>query len=757
MGRSKIEYEGWVFTGSEIRSGKIYSTISLLQSELEPNSFEAEVECTDSSILSFQRNAPLRYYNDDILTGIFYVQSIKRTSASTYTIEADSAIGILAEGQHYGGIYTGETVEEILPSICGSVPYILHFSFAKIALYGWLPIATPRDNLAQVLFAIGATVKTDRKGILRIESLWDGISGNVGKDKLFEGPKASHSSKVTRVAVTEHQYVQGTEEADLFEGATQSGDIITFSEPMHSLTASGFTILESGANYAKVSSGTGTLKGKKYIHNTRQISRNIEDGRSQETENVKSVTEATLVSLVNSSAVANRLKNYYTCSETIDGDIVLGQLSPGDVVTAYHPYDEVNVQACIESLDITVSGTLRAKSKQLVGYRPLQIEQTVIYDEHELLTGSGEWAVPEGVSEVRIVLISGGQAGYNGQSGEKGTAGGNIVRTDSDHKTANVQAGQSGTVSVSASTTASGGSAGQGGEGGASGIAGNVLQTTISVNPGDKISYSCGTGGVTNGATGGQTTFGDVSSENGGILPDGYTDIVTGITYAKTGSSGGKGGAGGSVGASGAEVDGVPGGSGYSRRSENYPRSGKETSLYDNITWNGSASYSDGGAGGGGAGGSSGNSNGSPGGNASYGTWSKVVNLGFVTSSKLTSSVSGSGGRGANGAPGETYGSAGSGGGGGGGGGANGDGSVSAQFSKTSQNKGTSVVTISETAEVSIYPRNGGAGGAGGSGGSGKEGCIILYYGKKTEIKPGKLMDKNKKTVLDKNGRLIIV
>lgn len=109
--------------------------------------------------------------------------------------------------------------------------------------------------------------------------------------------------------------------------------------------------------------------------------------------------------------------------------------------------------------------------------------------------------------------------------------------------------------------------------------------------------------------------------------------------------------AGGSVGASGAEVDGVPGGSGYSRRSENYPRSGKETSLYDNITWNGSASYSDGGAGGGGAGGSSGNSNGSPGGNASYGTWSKVVNLGFVTSSKLTSSVSGSGGRGANGAP----------------------------------------------------------------------------------------------------------
>ena len=750
---NKLIYGSKTYGQDDIFSEKVHIATSLKSSSLEVNTLSAAVRDTDRTLKNVSRNAPIIWTYKEKQKGIFYLQEAERIGPSRYSIYATSAIGILAEGQHYGGIYNGETVAEILPDICGSVPYIVNSAFSNIALYGWLPIATPRDNLAQVLFAIGATVKTDLNGVLRIDPLWDGISGDVGKDKMFWDPKVSYNSPITRIVVTEHQYIQGTEEADLFEGATQSGDIITFSEPMHSLTVSGFTILESGANYAKVSSGTGTLKGKKYIHNTRQISRNIEDGRSQETENVKSVTEATLVSLVNSSAVANRLKNYYTCSETIDGDIVLGQLSPGDVVTAYHPYDEVNVQACIESLDITVSGTLRAKSKQLVGYRPLQIEQTVIYDEHELLTGSGEWAVPEGVSEVRIVLISGGQAGYNGQSGEKGTAGGNIVRRDNDYQTTNVQAGQSGSISATASQSYSGGSAGQGGEGGAPGIAGNVLQTTISVNPGDKISYSCGTGGASNGATGGQTTFGDMSSENGGILPDGYTDIVTGITYAKAGSSGGKGGAGGSVGASGAAVNGVPGGSGYSRLNETYPRDGTSSQT----TWNGSASYSDGGAGGGGAGGASGNSNGSPGGNASYGSWSRSVTLDTGASSTLGTSTSGSGGRGANGAPGETYGSAGSGGGGGGGGGANGDGSVSAQYSKTQKNVNTSTISIWASAEVAIYPRNGGAGGAGGSGGSGKEGCIILYYGKKTEIKPGKLMDKNKKTVLDKNGRLIIV
>ena len=127
----------------------------LMSDSLEANTFSATVECSDKAILNFERNTPLTYFNRGVQRGIFYVQSVTREGPTIYTISATSAIGLLIEGLHYGGIYTGQTVTEVLPSICGTVPYVVKTNLRDIALYGWLPIAFPRDNLAQVLFTIG--------------------------------------------------------------------------------------------------------------------------------------------------------------------------------------------------------------------------------------------------------------------------------------------------------------------------------------------------------------------------------------------------------------------------------------------------------------------------------------------------------------------------------------------------------------------------------------------------------------------------
>lgn len=749
MNMNQIVYGQWTFTDTQIHSANVYLSTSLMSDSLEANTFTADVDCTDRSIIEFERNAPLVYSHKGVQVGIFYVQDIVRIGPTTYTISATSAIGLLIEGLHYGGIYSGETVEEILPSICGNVPYEVKTNLRDTALYGWLPVASPRDNLSQVLFAIGATVKTDLNGILRIESLWNGLSGNVGEDKLYRGQSVEYGAKVTQVVVTEHQYTEGSEEAELFTGTTQQGDIITFDEPMHSLVASGFSVTESGANYAIVTAGTGTLTGKKYIHNTRQVTRTVDPYTNS--ENVKSVTEATLVSLVNSVAVAERLVNYYKCQETINGDIVLDQQATGDVVTTYHPYDLETVQACIESLEINVSNTLRATATQLVGYVPPQFEQIVTYDEHKLLTGSGSWTVPDGVTEIRLVLIAGGQAGYNGQAGEDCDAGGSIVYRDSDEQTNPVPAGQTGTASASASETAYGDSAGQGGDGGNAGTAGNVYQTTIDVTPGDSISYSCGAGGSSNGAAGGQTTFGSLTSADGGVLPNGYTDVVTGITYALGGVAGEAGGNGGANGSEGESVNGASGGSGYRGDSDSRTKSGESGWL----EWTGTASYNDGGAGGGGAGGRSGGINGSNGGDAVESVWGQVL-WQYGAESTYGACASGSGGRGANGAAGATYGSAGSGGGGGGGAGAISNASVSAQQNSSFRNTGSTSSTVTARAEVSIYPRSGGNGGAGGSGGAGAAGCIIIYYGVAREVKSGAIIGSDNLIRLDKYGRLMV-
>lgn len=742
MNRNTIVYSQWTFTDDDIHSGNMYLAMALMSDALEANTFTATVECADRSIINFERNTPLTYSYKGQQRGIFYVQSITRDGPTTYTISATSAIGLLIENLHYGGIYTGQTVAEVLPSICGTVPYVVKTNLRDIALYGWLPVASSRDNLSQVLFAIGASIRTDLDGVLHIETLWDGIVGNIGKDRLYSGAQVNYDAKVTQVVVTEHQYMEGGDEENLFEGTAAEGDIITFDDPMYDLTPSGLTILESGANYAKVSAGTGTLMGRKYIHNTREVARAVSQANEP---NVITVTDATLVSLVNSVAVAERLVNYYQWTETIESGVVYDGELPGNRSNAWHPYDEEVVSGCLESADVNLSNTLKAEERLLVGYVPPKFEQVVTYDEHELLTGSGTWTVPEGVTEVRYVLIQGGQAGYNGANGEAGGEGGSFIRTDSNSVKL-PDAGQ--TASTSASVSAKGGPAGDGGTGGNAGSAGKVYQNTMEVTPGQVISYSCGTGGTTNGAMGGETTFGTESSASGGVLQAGYADIVTGIIYALPGTSGGDGGNGGSNGSYGEDVGNASGGRGVS--SDSGSESDTYTYSYMYVV-DATGSYNHGGAGGGGAGGSAGNTSGDSGKNGRGSSFSFLV---FTDVEAGYGQIrGGSGGDGANGAPGETYGSAGSGGGGGGGGGAAGNVSVSVNGSVEMLRDVTGAFTV----EARASPPIGGGGGQGGAGGAGAAGCIILYYGAQRKVDSGPLVTADNKLFRDRLNRLIVV
>lgn len=760
--RNKIVYGQWTFTDGQIHEGSVYLAMSLISDSLEANSFEATVECPDKSILDFERNAPLTYFNRGRQIGIFYVQSITRNGPTNYTISATSAIGMLIEGLHYGGIYTGQTVEEVLPSICGTVPYVVKTNLREIALYGWLPVASPRDNLSQVLFAIGAVLKTDLDGVLHIESLWDSVSGTLDRDRMYMGPSVDYDAKVTQVVVTEHQYVEGGESRELFDGSTQDGDIITFSAPVYNLQASGFTILESGANYAKVTSGAGTLTGIEYLHRTRQITRSVSAAREP---NVKTVTDATLISVLNSQSVVDRLVNYYKCTETINADAVYQMEAPGDVLTVWNPYDLEAVSACVENLDISLSNTLKAQESLLVGYIPPREEQVVIYDQKEILTGTGSWTPPEGVTEIHAVLIGGGGKGEDGSGGVRGFMANEIRNTDSASLYGTWSVGQTKTENPSSSASYPSYSAGSPGEGGKAGTPGKVLEADLEVTPGTPISFSCGAGGTESSTNGGETTFGELSSASGGVLVSGYTDLTTGIVYAKAGEDGVQGGNGGAVGAQGESVAGVSGGYGASPINSNKQDSSPRTSTYRNsstgveleISVTGRASASLGGKGGGGAGGGTEDNPGSPGGSASSGRVSTSTSTASVTAN-VTAIAPGSGGNGADGLPGATYGSSGGGGHGGGGHGAIGSVSASASASVTIEcvSAGRCYET-NYTDTLAWISQYWGSGGQGGTGGDGADGCIILYYGVQEVIENGPIMTSGQKFLLDKYGRSMVV
>lgn len=543
---NKIVYGTHTFTDHEIESGNLHLVTNLISAQLEANALTAVVRSNDTSMTNFERNEKLTLFTDEKQTGIFYVQSINRVGSNKYQIDATSAVGLLIEGQHMGGIYTGETANEVIASICGTVPFIVKTNLVSTKLYGWLPIASPRDNLSQVLFAIGAALKTDMDGVLRIAGLWDGVSSVTPQNRMYENGKVEYGAKVTQIILTEHQYFEGQEEKKLFEGTAQEGDVITFNAPMHSLSATGISILSSGANWAKVSAGSGTLTGKEYIHNTRLITRDVQTAN---TPNVKTVDKATLVSLVNSSAVSDRLVSYFKCQETINAPVVYHGEDTGNIMSTYHPFDGSNVNSCLKSADITLSNTLKAQEKRLVGFSPIQQEVEEIFEYQEIITQSGTWTVPDGTTRIRAVLIGGGQGGQGGFNGKSGSSGTSV----------SMSSGQTGNKYGRA------GSGGAGGEAGASGSGGNVMIVDLIVNAGEVISLSIGLGGAGGSGNGGSGSLGEnttlsvngdtYSSSEGSPAAFGYTDQLSGKTYAKQGLKGIAGGSGGGGATSGVAAE----------------------------------------------------------------------------------------------------------------------------------------------------------------------------------------------------------
>ena len=714
-----------------------FQEVALDESSLSFDTVSVEV-CTTTigaQLSALPNNTPIIVYRGGEIKARFVSSGVSRIGPVTYQLTGRSPMGALTGMVHTGGIYTGQTVEEVVKEICGNIPSLIKSVYAGVKLYGWLPYAdgkerSARDNLSQVLFAIGAYLRTDLNGVLRIEPLWDGTASLIDVDRSYTGGTVKYDSPISAVTVTEHQYVAGTEVKELFSGTAQNGDIITFSEPMHSLSATGFTILESGANYAKISAGAGALTGKAYIHNTRLITQPVTAGA---VENIKSVTDATLVSLVNSYAVAKRLADYYRCRETITNDIVSGHEKPGHVVSVYHPYDKKMVSACIQSLDTTMSATLKSSMEALVGFTPAQPETAEYLDKRVVLTGSGEFQIPEGTTTIHYVMISAGQGGRCGEKGEDTQSGPKFSWTNPVFEDR-----------VDGYALALGGKGGPGGKGG---MGGRIVEGDLDVSQLKSLAYACGKSGKgaefspddLPGTDGTDTVFHGMTTA-GASAPDwGFTDPITGEQFGGVGE------------------DGLPGGDGAGRD----PAVSEYTNDSVQKYVNGTIAYDEDGNAftPGPVDGDDGKINmtritstGTP---RSYGWYSSGLGGGPAAG---TNGKAGSSGRGL---PGETtvsvtggpgadgmtatltpskprrYGRGGRGGYGGGGAGSGG-------------------IAV-KNGNGTITPGTPGSGGLGGPGGPSADGCVILYYRKFGQAKAGPLVQRGGGLFFDRLNKLFIV
>lgn len=136
----------------------------------------------------------------------------------------------------------------------------------------------------------------------------------------------------------------------------------------------------------------------------------------------------------------------------------------------------------------------------------LQADGSFLFEERAVLTTAQTWTAPEGVTQLRIILVGPGGDGTDGTNGTWDAAG----------------------------------------QDGTDGLGGLVWAQTVAINAGQSFAVTFGE----------HTTFGQYSSANGKRFPYGYTDIASGDSFARTGvavpeSGTGDGGAGGRGGVKG--------------------------------------------------------------------------------------------------------------------------------------------------------------------------------------------------------------
>ena len=656
----------------------------------------------EKDLTDFVAGDSVEYKRDGKLVGKFYLRNVKR-SYKFYDFTCISAIGILGDTLHYGGIYTGQTVAEVAAEILEGLPYEIDPIVGDIKLYGWLPIDTKRNNLQQITIATAIAVRTKPDGTLLLTALSNDIKGTIGANRMVVGANVEVDKPYSAVQVTEHYFQAIDEEIILFSESSVKTEFLKFNEPVHDLTVTGGTLIEWGANYAIVEcNGFTEVKAKKYLHTTRTVTIGTVEGLPS--DKIYSVNNATLINSLNSSGVAQKLYEAYTKPTTIQSNIFFGNERAGDVVRVVNPHTKETESAFLKKQDINISNLLLANSDFIVDFTPSGA--VTGYKNRVLITEGTSWTVPAGVTEIRAILIGGGSGGDGGENGEPGTKGGkfpNLGRALTDNDSIYFYAQYNG-------------DGGKGGKGGQPGDPGKVLDTgPLSVTPGETLPLSIGSGGTggdagQSGNPGGNTTFAGLSSANGQVMPLGYVDILTGDRFASKMFPGVSGQDG--AGKNNLDLQDVNGAietyvnqEGWSGQTLYSGYLGLKPPGYEWYYWywgSGSSrkyAYSIGGHGGGGAYGNVANRYGEDGGSADDTEPNQTIH-------------GGDGGKGSDGGPsknGVAYGDGGYGGHGGGGGGGGG---AAGNYQYPNQE----------------WPGSGGAGGKGGKGGDGKQGCIIIYY-----------------------------
>lgn len=582
MALNEIGYDGKVYADQDIEEATGYRKSTIVGDELTYDTFEAEVwdyayallmladsgpklaminadgrfmlaRFSNKPMEAFTYGAPVTWTHRGKLVLKQFLESIRRTGEYKYLLSCVSGIGLLAKSRHYGGLYENALFSDVLAEIVGGAfPYTMDTQIASIKIYGALPVDNRRNNLKRLLTATGAVLQTNPDGSVRFAAPDTTSPVEIKDGDIFMGGSVDHPTPYQAVKITEHAFAKTPNDIlttlldgeavgmDIITpaGASVTGALVTFSDPMHDLTVTGTTILESGVNYAVLAPSMAcTLTGYKYSHTTRIVTAGSLTASEQAT---KRLDDNTLVSLFNVDTVAQRWLEYYSAQKAVTMSVVWRGEQPAGAVVFADPYDERAV-GLIESQDVRLSAKLAADTTVQAGKIPALSGNT--YDHVLVVTQSGTVTIPaEAKGKAQLVLISGGPGGSSGYAGEVKSG-----KTESEQHGSNPIYRNKWYVPPGPAP---------GGKAGTPGGGARILRVTLNDVVGGQtaLNVTIGTGGPGGlfadgenapGQSGGDTTVDGYTTAGAQDTSTGYYDPINGVLYGAPGGEGIPGGAGG--------------------------------------------------------------------------------------------------------------------------------------------------------------------------------------------------------------------
>jgi len=360
-----------IFNSEECYSTDIFQDTDLLSDTVSVNTLDFVLRNKSAVDFLFQRKQPLQAKYGTELLGVYYISTAKKLGQNRYDIHAVDLVG-LAEmaNNHQGGFYNGVRADTLIADILGEdIPWKMDEDLAGVLLYGHLPIASRRDNLQQVAFALSAMVCTGHRSFIEITKPTMVLQGSFDNPKGYENGAVSSGTLVTSVQVTAHIYVLSEESTNLYDDVLDGMTTLEFSEPVANLEISGGTIVESNANRAVIQ-GTGeqvVLTGYEYKHIKEVYAKDNPLRNANDADNVVSYDEMTLVSPHN---VADVLAACYADNlrlDTIEGKVLTTAERPGDYVEILTDADGVK-RGHLLSLDYVPTTKLAADAVIVADY-----------------------------------------------------------------------------------------------------------------------------------------------------------------------------------------------------------------------------------------------------------------------------------------------------------------------------------------------------------------------------------------------------